>query len=188
VMVHGHAAQPQGLAGSGLAQVDGRAWTDIVGDRRGDGATFVVQQRALNDPNRIAWFHFAIATPTLVWDPPNVGNHTYRTRLTSIGLQGLTQRGGAIEFVHAWDRHHRIFKSEDIAAFGSGIGLSGDFRDRWDRALRGDNQANVFDLPEPRVFVGALGISVGVYASPPLGDQRVTFTQVGARLDYVQES
>jgi hypothetical protein len=71
--------------------------------------------------------------------------------------------------------------------FPTGLGLGGDFRDRWDTALTNAGQQNVFPVPEQPTIWGGLGISLGFEGTVNV-DARLTITHVGAEIVYVAGS
>jgi hypothetical protein len=181
-MVHGHAAQLE-LSADGLKQTDGRAWTDVAGARNGWGATFQLEGRGAGGHFANVIFHFAVPTPALVTDPQD--GRTYRAHLASIGVQGVvTSRMGAITFIDAWERHNRIYTTRNEPAFAPGLGLGGDFRDRWDTSLTNAGQQNVFQVHDRPTVWGGLGISLG-FQGTVNEDARMTITVVGAEFVYV---
>lgn len=181
IMVHGHAAQLQ-LPGDGLKQTDGRGWTDVAGARDRWGATFQLEGRGAGGHYASVIFHYAVPTPALVTDPAD--GWTYRAHLGAIGVQGVvTSQMGYIDWIDVWERHNPIWSKRPH--FPTGLGLGGDFRDRWDTSLTNAGQQNVFPVSDQPVLWGGLGISLGLKGGLN-EDVRMTITQVGAQFVYVE--
>jgi hypothetical protein len=156
--VHGTAFQPAERPAGGLTNVDGVAWTDLVGLRQGWGSTWQGQ------PNRSNWFHVSIPTPVIVND--------VRIRLVTIFVMFrcgdpdariAANAGASITDIHVWDGPHRI------RTF-SGFNLFGDHLTRFDTST-------THTLPSPQPLAFGLGISVHVRFSAA---QTVTFASAGA--------
>lgn len=102
VNVHGNAVSfPE--TPSELEQVEGIAWTDIVGLRRGWGTTY------RGKPGRFLWFHFAMPTMALVRDVPS-GLARLRVFFDVAGAAKL-------ESVHLWSNMARPLHQVDNLAW-----------------------------------------------------------------------
>jgi hypothetical protein len=141
--VHGNAFQPAERPLDGLTNVDGIAWTDVVGLRQGQGASF------RGEAGRANWFHVPIPTPVIVDDR--------RVRLTQIWLMfqcgtkpsaGAASQEANITNIHVWDGPNRI------ALFGP-FNLFGDHRFRL-------GNGNNFRLNAPQEIFFGIGLSVHV--------------------------
>lgn len=108
--VHGHSAtiqldEPRGR-GPG-EDIDGHAWTAVVGFRSGLGAVYRGQD------NSRYWFHFAIPTPVLHQDR--------RARLHNVTVHFNTDQGVTLSSVHVWDGHTRVFTKDRLAIGGLNV-------------------------------------------------------------------
>jgi hypothetical protein len=159
--VHGTAFQPAERPAGRLANVDGVAWTDVVGLREGSGSTWHGQASRAN------WFHVSIPTPVIV--------DGVRIRLVKVFVMFrcgdpdariATSAGANITDIHVWDGPNRI------RTF-SGFNLFGDHQTRFD-------SSTMHALPTPQELYFGLGISVRVRFSAA---HTVTFTAAGADFD-----
>jgi hypothetical protein len=149
--VHGNTMVPE-VAGPGrFANVDGVAWTDVVGLPRGWGKAWRGRANTFN------FFHVSIPAPTTIG--------TVRPQLDKVYVFfdiGTTAR---VENIHVWDGPNRIFVRDGLAVTGNRISSI-----QW--------ESNAWDIPNnPPVWYG-LGISVGVRF--PGVDANVTFSTAGA--------
>jgi hypothetical protein len=171
VWVHGNVAVAEQVGGAlvtspgPLTNVDGVAWTDVVGLPQG------MRKRFRGKANTSNWFHFPLPTPVVVPTPDvPTGNRASLERV--FVLFRLEEREGRLTDVHVWDGPRPIAQ----ARWG-GLDRAGDFSQgiNWD-PMRG----NVFTVPEgqrPAISFG-LGVSVRISFGDRDGD--VVFTAVGA--------
>jgi hypothetical protein len=174
--VHGVSAHAELLAGSGLLNVGDRPFTDVAGDRRGWGATFRFE------PGIVAWFHFAIPTPSFISE----GSETYRPAVTHVGVQGSADRHVQVRHLAVWDRDRPLWESgpdDDLL-------LTGPFDQRWETLADAERSAatapapNVFEVPGHPTAYGPLCVSVGCVRLEGF-DGTITFNQVAARIEFV---
>jgi hypothetical protein len=140
---HGTAFQPAERPLDGLSNVDGIAWTDVVGLRQGWGASYN------GNAGRANWFHVPIPTPVIVAGA--------RAKLVKVfvmfrcgdpaGTNALSQPVNVTD-IHVWDGANRI------ATFGP-FNLFGEHRFRLDTS-------NTHALRAPRDVIFGIGLSVRV--------------------------
>lgn len=131
--VHGNSAQIEfNKHGRGGGEdLDGLAWTALVGQRFGGGVVFRCQK------DSDYWFHFAIPTPAI--------HDGARARLRRGGLLFNSEKGVTLNSIQVWDGPNQVFTKD-------GLKVEGDNRS----ILDGDNW---FALPDEEVFWG-VGVSV----------------------------
>lgn len=109
-MVHGTAVsvaeRPGGssvFSPGDMENVDGIAWTDVVGLRRGWGTTF------RGKGGKFVWFHIPFPTPTIVNDVPS--------RLSRLDVFFDVQGSATLESVHLWgNTNNRWFARDNLRA------------------------------------------------------------------------
>ena len=102
IAVHGNAVSFAEAPGA-CEQVEGIAWTDVVGLRRGWGATF------RGRGGRLIWFHYSIPALSLINDATH--------NLASLELFFDIEGRASVQHVHVWNNNrHRIFAHDDLRA------------------------------------------------------------------------
>jgi hypothetical protein len=148
---------------SGLNEVSGIDWTDVLGLRRGWGAFWE------GKPGNAHWFHVSIPTPAII-----EGARVRLLRIYVLFLAGdpnVSSPGSAganITDIHVYDGPNRI------ATFGT-FNLSGDRR----AGIQGGNTFAVQARPQI-----SLGVGISVRASfSNVGQQLIGFSAAGADFD-----
>lgn len=110
LMIHGNAVsaaeRPGGssiVSPGDLENVDGIAWTDVVGLRQGWGTTF------RGKGGKLVWFHIPIPTPMVVNDVP--------CQLKRLDVLFETNGPATVESVHLWgNTGNRWFARDNLRA------------------------------------------------------------------------
>ncbi len=99
-----------------LENVDGIAWTDVVGLRQGWGTTF------RGKGGKFIWFHLPFPTPVIVNDR--------QSELVRLDLHFDITGAGSLESVHLWgNARNRWFTRDSLGATGDiGLDLAGALR------------------------------------------------------------
>jgi hypothetical protein len=104
--VHGNAVTPAERAGGGsitspgdLENVDGIAWTDVVGLRQGLGTTF----RGKGD--KFVWFHLPFPTPVMINDR--------RSRMRGLDIHFDVAGPARMESLHLWGSARNRWHQQD---------------------------------------------------------------------------
>jgi hypothetical protein len=148
--VHGNTMVPERTGSGYFANVDGVAWTDVVGFPRGWGKTWRGRTNIHN------WFHVTIPAP--VWIGP------VRPQLDRVYVFFDAVAPARVENVHVWDGPNRIWVRDALAISGNRLGGV-----QWD--------LNTWDIGNPQVNYG-ICISIGVRFAG--AEANVTFSTAGA--------
>jgi len=168
-MQHGNAAVQENIGWwEGMGRVAGRGYTDVVGDRRGWGATFrQLEQQA-------AVYHFPFTSPVMEFDNLNqAAGPIHSAQLMRVGLlfESISLQ---VRRVDVWAGESRLFTTGPI-------NLSGNFRTPWRFFDASPFVPNVFDVVPAATFLSPLNISVIVFAP---NEGNIRFIQVGALIRY----
>jgi hypothetical protein len=106
--VPGYAATPEFVGSAYLANVNGVAWTDVVGLRQGFRAMFRGKANTFN------WFHFAVPTPVI--------SDGARVRLLRVFVLYDADAGAVVERVHIFDGRNRKHEYNGLALTGNHAG------------------------------------------------------------------
>jgi len=149
--VHGNTVVPE-VAGPGpFANVDGVAWTDVVGLPRGWGKAWRGRANTFN------FFHVSIPTPTFIG--------TVRPQLDKVYVFFDAVAPARVENIHVWDGPNRIWVRDGLAVSGNRLGGV-----QWDQ--------NAWDIANNPQLNYGVGISIGVRFVG--ADANVTFSTAGA--------
>lgn len=159
--VHGNAYTPAENPASGLENVNGIGWTDVVGLRQGWGVTY--QGRA----GHSGVFHVAIPTPVIV--------NNSRAKLKKFfihfnardarELDGAAGRGANITQIDLWDGPNRIRTMGPFRLFGNFLNRNG----------LNDALATFNQMPEMR-----FGLGMSVFVTFFTDSSLITFGPAGA--------
>jgi hypothetical protein len=167
---HGNAAVPELLAGDGrLEQVDGHAYTDVIGLASGGGRTFRISGSPLLD----TWFCIPVPTITILADRPMFLDNFFLF-FTSDSLSTGDPVTVEIRVIQIWDGNAMLFSWEPpFTAF------SGD----WSFPRQEGEASNTFfpRIPGSDLRFGInTGLSFRVAATSEFGSGNVTFHSAGA--------
>ena len=159
--VHGTAFSPPENPSQGLENVDGVPYTDVLGMRRGWGASWQGEAGAAH------WFHVSIPTPVTVDGTAARLTRVWVKYSTGSGLFG-TSSNPLITDVHVWDGANRL------EAFGN--------LDRWGDRRGSLVPENTFVLAGAPYVGSGVGISVRVLFQT-IGERLIEFSAAGAEFE-----
>jgi len=181
--INGNAVVAQHPAGGALRDVDGRAYTAVVGHRLGWGATYEgTGDFHLSD----TWFHIPIPTLNVLTLPGVPLPSSGRIFLDNffVLFEAVNCR---VAGIHAWDNRDGFFRAP-LPTMVADEGMSGDWS-VWGRTVTNDRGRTLTNIWRPRNGSGGrhammlgLGISIFVDFSggPDSPARRITFFGAGA--------
>lgn len=135
--VHGNSVVTEHPADGALQQVDGRAWTDVVGYHLGWGAGF----QGTGGNQHDTWFHFSVPSPVQLNLASTGGFGAAPMFLDKFFVLFTTQGICGVDAVDAWDANTRIFH---WASPDGAVNMQGDWSRPTTRGPDGITDRNIF--------------------------------------------